>query len=83
MKGGHFFKDEGFLRRWGFSVFQLRKHLLSIFGAGRTNNPPLIQFITRKTDQYGRFPKYHNVFLGRDLGTLKSDIVSNKYAQLI
>ena len=25
---------------------------------------------------YGRFPKIHSVFLGRDLGTLKSDIVS-------
>ena len=27
---------------------------------------------------YGRFPKFHRVFLGRDPGTLKSDIVSNK-----
>ena len=25
---------------------------------------------------YGRFPKLHRVFLGRDPGTLKSDIVS-------
>ena len=25
---------------------------------------------------YGRFPKFHRVFLGRDPGTLKSDIVS-------
>ena len=24
---------------------------------------------------YGRFPKFHRVFLGRDPGTLKSDIV--------
>ena len=32
---------------------------------------------------YGRFHKFHSVFLGRDPGTLKSDIVSNKYAQLI
>ena len=27
---------------------------------------------------YGRFPKFHCVFLGRDPGTLKSDIVSKK-----
>ena len=27
---------------------------------------------------YGRFPKFHRVFWGRDPGTLKSDIVSNK-----
>ena len=27
---------------------------------------------------YGRFPKFHRVFLGRDPGTLKSDIVSKK-----
>ena len=27
---------------------------------------------------YGRFPKFHRVFLGRDPGTLKSDIVSTK-----
>ena len=27
---------------------------------------------------YGRFPKCHRVFLGRDAGTLKSDIVSKK-----
>ena len=27
---------------------------------------------------YGRFPKFHRVFLGRDSGTLKSDIVSTK-----
>ena len=26
----------------------------------------------------GRFPKFHRVFLGREPGTLKSDIVSNK-----
>ena len=26
----------------------------------------------------GRFPKFHRVFLGRDPGTLKSDIVSKK-----
>ena len=32
---------------------------------------------------YGRFPKFHRVFLGRDPGTLKSDIVSNKHPQLI
>ena len=25
--------------------------------------------------RYGRFPKFHSVFVGRDLGTLKSDIV--------
>ena len=28
--------------------------------------------------QYGRLPKFHRVFLGRDPGTLKSDIVSTK-----
>ena len=27
---------------------------------------------------YGRFPKFHRVFSGRDPGTLKSDIVSTK-----
>ena len=32
---------------------------------------------------YGRFPKFHRVFLGRDPGTLKSDIVSKKHPQLI
>ena len=35
-----------------------------------------------RTPQYGRFPKFHRVFLGRDPGTLKSDIVSNIYTQL-
>ena len=30
---------------------------------------------------YGRFPKFHRVFLGRDPGTLKSDIASKKYPQ--
>ena len=32
---------------------------------------------------YGRFPKFHGVFSGRDPGTLKSDIVSTKHPQLI
>ena len=32
---------------------------------------------------YGRFPKFHRVVLGRDPGTLKSDIVSKKHPQLI
>ena len=32
---------------------------------------------------YGRFPKSHRVFSGRDSGTLKSDIVSKKHPQLI
>ena len=32
---------------------------------------------------YGRFPKFHRVFWGRDPGTLKSDIVSKKHPQLI
>ena len=27
---------------------------------------------------YGRFPKFHRVFSGRDPGTLKSDIMSQK-----
>ena len=31
----------------------------------------------------GRFPKFHRVCLGRDPGTLKSDIVSKKHPQLI
>ena len=31
----------------------------------------------------GRFPKFHRVFLGRDPGTLKSDIASKKHQQLI
>ena len=29
----------------------------------------------------GRFPKFHRVFLVRDPGTLKSDIVSTKHPQ--
>ena len=33
--------------------------------------------------KYGRFPKFHRVLLGRDPGTLKSDIVSKKHPQLI
>ena len=32
---------------------------------------------------YGRFPKFHLVCLGRDPGTLKSDIVSKKHPRLI
>ena len=28
---------------------------------------------------YGRFPKFHRVFSGRDLGTLKSGIVSKNF----
>ena len=36
-----------------------------------------------KTGSYGRFSKFHRVFSGRDPGTLKSDIVSNKSPQLI
>ena len=31
---------------------------------------------------YGRFPKFHRVFLGRDPGTLKSDIASKKHPQV-
>ena len=33
-------------------------------------------------DVYGRFPKFHRVFFGRDSGTLKSDIVSTKTSTL-
>ena len=33
--------------------------------------------------KYGRFPKFHNFCLGRDPGTLKSDIVSKRHPQLI
>ena len=32
---------------------------------------------------YGRFPKFHRLFSGRDPVTLKSDIVSKKHPQLI
>ena len=32
---------------------------------------------------YGRFPNFHCVLLGRDPGTLKSDIVSKEHPQLI
>ena len=28
--------------------------------------------------RFGRFPKFHRVFLGRDPGTLKSDIANKK-----
>ena len=31
-----------------------------------------------RSSVYGRFPKFHRVFLGRDPGTLNSDIVSTK-----
>ena len=31
---------------------------------------------------YSRFPKFHRAFLGRDSGTLKSDIVSKKHPRL-
>ena len=30
---------------------------------------------------HGRFPKFHRVLLGRDPGTLKSDIVSKRHPQ--
>ena len=33
--------------------------------------------------RYGRFPKFNRVCLGRDPGTLKSDIVSKEHPQLI
>ena len=31
-----------------------------------------------RAKDYGRFPKFHRVFLGRDPGTLKSNIVSKR-----
>ena len=37
----------------------------------------------RSAYEYSRFPKFHRAFLGRDSGTLKSDIVSKKHTQLI
>ena len=37
----------------------------------------------RHAAMYGRFPKLHRVFSGRDPGTLKSDIVSKKHPHLI
>ena len=37
---------------------------------------------TAALQHYVRFPKFHRVFLGRDPGTLKSDIVSKKHPQL-
>ena len=43
----------------------------------------LLPIVTIITICYGRFPKFHRVFLGRDPGTLKSDIVSKKHPQLI
>ena len=39
--------------------------------------------ILRSNPSYGRFPKFHRAFLGRDPGTLKSDFVSKKHPQLI
>ena len=38
---------------------------------------------TTSVVRYGRFPKFHRIFFGRDPGTLKSDIVSKKHPQLI
>ena len=38
---------------------------------------------TTHRQPYGRFPKFHRVLLGREPGTLKSDIVSKKHPQLI
>ena len=37
----------------------------------------------RPAGPYGRFPKFHRVFSGRDPGTLKSDIVSKKTSTII
>ena len=42
-----------------------------------------LRFLVGKPPECGRFPKFHRVFLGRDPGTLKSDIVSKKHPQLI
>ena len=39
--------------------------------------------VERSIHVYSRFPKFNRVILGRDPGTLKSDIVSNKHPQLI
>ena len=38
---------------------------------------PFCRMLVRRV-MYGRFPKFHRVFLGRDPGILKSDIVSTK-----
>ena len=37
---------------------------------------------TRGASPYDRFPKFHREFLGRDPGTLKSDIVSTKTSSI-
>ena len=43
-------------------------------------------FVYYIVSYYGRFPKFHRVFSGRDPGTLKSDIVSknihNQFARI-
>ena len=55
--------------------------IISIITNGRS---PSLQDLSRVASDSmscgwcGRFPKFHRVFLGRDPGTLKSDIVSTK-----
>ena len=49
--------------------------------SGRSSAPTRRRSDRRGSDvlfMYGRFPRFHRVFLGRDPGTLKSDIVSTK-----
>ena len=45
-------------------------------GAGTHENK--VESLALYRLSYGRFPKFHRVFLGRDPGTLKSNIVSPK-----
>ena len=40
-----------------------------------------LQIGSKLIPEYTRFPKFHRAFLGRDSGTLKSDIVSKKHPQ--
>ena len=51
------------------------------FSIGKNRNVKITGLTHKYT--YGRFPKFHRVFLGRDPGTLKFDIVSKKHPRLI
>ena len=52
-------------------------------GSGRRGRYITQRYVLLQYVKYGRFPKFHRVFWGRDPGTLKSDIVSKKHPQLI
>ena len=54
-------------------------------GVGRNDFGPVLStpMMNVTWAYYGRFPKCHSVFWGRESGTLKSDIVSKKHPHWI